>query len=75
MPPRPGTIATDLFPVQIGWEDGYAFSRDTLGLGIEWNREAVQEHRVDTTGWRPLLRRDDGAFTNWYTCQRYTSRR
>ncbi|MCH7653855.1 MAG: mandelate racemase/muconate lactonizing enzyme family protein, partial [Chloroflexi bacterium] len=25
MPRRPGSFATDLFPKQIGWEDGYAF--------------------------------------------------
>jgi galactonate dehydratase len=65
MPRRPGSFAKDLFPKQIGWEDGYAFAPDTPGLGVEFNEELAEERRVEPTGWPPLLRRDDGAFTNW----------
>ncbi len=65
MPRRPGSFATDLFPMQIGWEDGYAYALDEPGLGVEFDEEVAEERRVEPTGWPPLLRRDDGAFTNW----------
>lgn len=65
MPRRPGSFATDLFPRQIGWEDGYAYAPDEPGLGVEFDEEVAEERRVEPTGWPPLLRRDDGAFTNW----------
>jgi len=65
MPRRPGSFATDLFPRQIGWEDGYAFASDEPGLGVEFDEGVAEERRVEPTGWPPLLRREDGAFTNW----------
>ncbi len=65
MPRRPGSFATDLFPVQIEWEDGYAFAPDRPGLGVEFVEELAESRRADPTGWPPLLRRNDGAFTNW----------
>ncbi len=66
MPRRPGSFATDLFPMQISWEDGYAFvPPDRVGLGVDFNEELAEARRVDPTGWPPQLRRNDGAFTNW----------
>jgi len=65
MPRKPGTYATDLFPVQIEWEDGYAFALDRPGLGIEFDEKLAESRRVDPTGWPAMLRRNDGAFTNW----------
>jgi len=65
MPRRPGSFAQDLFPVQIGWEDGYAFCHDAPGLGIELDLEVAERNRWTPGGWPPQLRRDDGAFTNW----------
>jgi hypothetical protein len=65
MPRRPGSFATGLFPKQIGWEDGYAFAPDVPGLGVEFDEEPAEERRVQPTGWPSLLRRNDGAFTNW----------
>ena len=65
MPKRPGSIDKELFPVQIGWEDGYAFATDRPGLGVEIDESVAESSRVDPTGWPPLLRRNDGAFTNW----------
>jgi galactonate dehydratase len=65
MPKRPGTFATDLFPQQIGWEDGYAFCHDAPGLGIVFDEDAAETNRVDPQGWIPQLYRDDGAQTNW----------
>ena len=65
MPRRPGTYAADLFPVQIDWEDGYAFAPSRPGLGVEMDEELAASRPAPLTGWSPLLRRNDGAFTNW----------
>ncbi len=66
MPRRPGTYATKFFPQQIDWDDGYSFvPPDAVGLGVDFDEEAVQAHVVDPTGWPPQLRRNDGSFTNW----------
>ena len=66
MPRRPGSYATELFPQQIDWEDGYSFvPSDAVGLGVDFDEEAVQARVVDPTGWPPQLRRNDGSFTNW----------
>ena len=66
MPRRPGSFSTELFPTQIGWEDGYAFvSPDTAGLGVDFDESFAEAHRAELTGWTPQLRRNDGAFTNW----------
>lgn len=65
MPMRPGSFATDLFPVQIEWEDGYAFAPDRPGLGVEFDVDVAESRRVQPGGFPPVLRRNDGAFTNW----------
>ena len=65
MPRRPGSYATDLFPKQIEWEDGYAWCPDEPGMGVDFNEELAINKIVDPTGWPPQLRRNDGSFTNW----------
>lgn len=66
MPRRPGSYAADLFPLQIGWEDGYSYvPSDAVGLGVDFDEALAETRRVDPTGWPPQLRRNDGAFTNW----------
>jgi galactonate dehydratase len=65
MPRRPGSFATDLFPKQIKWENGYAFAPDTPGLGVDFDEALAETRQVSLTGWPPFLQRDDGAFTNW----------
>lgn len=65
MPRRPGSFASDLFPKQIGWEDGFAYIPDVPGLGVDFDEGVAEERRIPPIGWPPLLRRDDGAFTNW----------
>ena len=65
MPKRPGTIANDIFPVQISWEDGYAWCNDLPGLGIEFDSEAAEKYHTSLDGFSPFLTRNDGAFTNW----------
>ena len=38
MPRRPGSYATELFPQQIDWEDGYSFvPSDAVGLGVDFD--------------------------------------
>jgi len=65
MPKRPGTIANDIFPVQVSWEDGYAWCNDMPGLGIEFDSEAAEKYHATLDGFPPFLTRNDGAFTNW----------
>ena len=65
MPRAPGTVATDLFPAQLDWQDGYASCPETPGLGVEFNEALAETRRAPLNGWPPQLRRRDGAFTNW----------
>ncbi len=65
MPRRPGSFATDLFPQQIEWEEGYAFNPGRPGLGVDFDEAVVETRQVSARGWPPQLRRNDGAFTNW----------
>ncbi len=65
MPRAPGTYATDLFPQQIEWEDGYSWCPDAPGLGVDIDMDAAESAAVDPHGWPPRLRREDGAITNW----------
>jgi L-alanine-DL-glutamate epimerase-like enolase superfamily enzyme len=63
-PQRPGTRMTDIFPVQVDWEDGYLLPPNRPGLGIELDREAARRQPFQMTE-MPQLRRLDGSFTNW----------
>ncbi len=65
MPKQPGTVDTELFPEQIEWRDGFAFALDKPGLGVEMDESIAESRRGSGGGWPPLLRRNDGAFTNW----------
>ena len=65
MPRRPGSEHRDLFPEQIDWADGYAFAPDRPGLGVEIDESVAEDRASKPGGWPPLLRRNDGAFTNW----------
>jgi galactonate dehydratase len=65
IPRQPGTYATDLFPQQIQWDDGYAWAPDVPGLGVDFDEAVAESNRMSGTGWTPQLRRNDGAFTNW----------
>ena len=63
-PSRPGTVLTDVIPVQPEWQDGYLLPPTRPGLGIEFDREAAKK-RPFQMGQRPPLRRADGSLTNW----------
>ena len=65
MPKRPGKADRDVFPEQIEWSDGYAFAPNRPGLGVEFDEVAAEARRIKPGGWPTLLRRNDGAFTNW----------
>ncbi len=63
-PRMPGTMLTDVVPVQIPWEDGYLLPPDLPGLGIEFDRAAALANPFQLTE-IPHLHRADGSFTNW----------
>lgn len=63
-PRRPGTMLTDVVPVQMAWQDGYLLPPTRPGLGIEFDRAAARAHPFQMTE-PPHLRRADGSFTNW----------
>jgi galactonate dehydratase len=63
-PRRPGTMLTDVVPVQTEWRDGYLLAPAHPGLGIEFDRAAAKAHPFQMTE-LPHLRRADGSFTNW----------
>jgi L-alanine-DL-glutamate epimerase-like enolase superfamily enzyme len=63
-PRRPGTMLTDVVPVQMTWEDGYLLPPTRPGLGVEIDRTAARAHPFRLTE-PPHLRRTDGSFTNW----------
>jgi galactonate dehydratase len=63
-PGRPGTILTDVVPVQSEWEDGYLLPPTGSGLGIEFDREAAKKHPFDMRE-LPHLTRPDRSVTNW----------
>ncbi|MFN3973946.1 MAG: mandelate racemase/muconate lactonizing enzyme family protein [Dehalococcoidia bacterium] len=66
LPVKPMTILPDVFPVQVPWEDGYVLKPEKPGLGIEFVEEAALKYSRDYRPvFAPLLRRRDGAFTNW----------
>ena len=63
-PRRPGTMLTDVVPVQIEWQDGYLLPPTRPGLGVEFDREAAKRYPFQNVG-LPQVRREDGSFTNW----------
>lgn len=63
-PLRPGSSLTDVFPIQVAWQDGYLLPPTLPGLGIVFDREAARRRPFHPTE-PPHLQRRDGAFTNW----------
>ena len=64
-PTRPGSTLTDLFPVQVEWQDGYLLPPTRPGLGIEFDRDALRACEPARPLSSPRLRRADGSYTNW----------
>lgn len=65
MPRAPQTYATEFFPTQLNFEDGYAIPQEIPGLGVEFNESLAEQHQAPLNGWPPELHRKDGAFNNW----------
>ena len=66
MPKAPGTYATNLFPQQIEWENGYSWSPDIPGLGVDIDMDEAEAMRINPPSlFTPQLKREDGSFTNW----------
>jgi galactonate dehydratase len=64
LPRKPGSSLPDVFPEQPTWEDGYLLAPTEPGLGVAFNEEATRDHPYRPSA-GPLLRRADGALTNW----------
>lgn len=60
-----GTTLTDVFPVQVEWEDGYLLLPERPGLGVEFDPEAAALQPYRETGGAHLFRRLDGSLINW----------
>ena len=61
----PGAELTDLFPVQTPFAEGCALPSDRPGWGLEFDPAAARRYPEPPAGFAPILRRRDGAFTNW----------
>jgi len=64
LPRKTGTSLTDIFPVQVEWNDGYLLPPTKPGLGIEFDEEVAKKHPYKA-GPSPIFYREDGALTNW----------
>jgi galactonate dehydratase len=64
MPRKPGSMLTDVVPVQVPFEDGYLLPPDAPGLGIVFDEEAAKQHPFQMRE-LPHWRRLDGSVTNW----------
>lgn len=60
----PGTVLTDIFPVQVPFDDGHLLVPDRPGLGIELNEEAALAASAEPSNGIGYSRQD-GAYTNW----------
>lgn len=64
LPKRPGEALDDLFATDQIWEDGFLRCSDAPGLGIEIDIQALSHYDFRHEH-LPILRREDGSFTNW----------
>lgn len=64
LPKRPGETMADVVTGLPDWEDGYLLLNDRPGLGVEFNREALEHYPFEITE-LPHVKRPDGSFTNW----------
>ncbi len=62
---EPGTILEDVFPQQTPFERGHALPTDQPGWGISFDARAAARYPEPPNGYAPMLKRRDGAFTNW----------
>lgn len=62
---EPGTILDDVFPRQTPFASGHALPTDQPGWGITFDAAAASRYPEPPSGFAPMLKRHDGAFTNW----------
>ena len=62
----PGTVLSEVFPVQVPFADGHLLVPDRPGLGVEIDEAAAAERPYQpAAGGSVGYRRDDGSYTNW----------
>lgn len=64
LPRRPGVSLPDVVLNQPEWEDGYLLPPTAPGLGIEFDRDAIQKYPFEMQE-LPHLHRADGSVSNW----------
>jgi len=64
LPRRPGETLPHLLSTNQTWEDGFLACSDAPGLGIEIDLSALCRYGFEAEH-LPILRREDGSFTNW----------
>jgi L-alanine-DL-glutamate epimerase-like enolase superfamily enzyme len=62
---QPGTVLTDLFPVQAPYELGHLLPPTRPGLGVEIDLAAVEHYPAIVGQDCPRFHRADGSFTHW----------
>jgi L-alanine-DL-glutamate epimerase-like enolase superfamily enzyme len=65
LPRPPMSTLTELFPVQVPFENGYLLPPERPGLGIEFNEDALGDVQPPAPGPPSGFRRDDGSYANW----------
>ena len=61
----PGSALEDVFPQQTPFERGHALPTDQPGWGISFDPKSAKNYPEPPPGFAPMLKRRDGAFTNW----------
>lgn len=64
LPKRPGECVPDLIATDQNWQDGWLSCTGTTGLGLTLHPEALENYPF-VHEQLPILRREDGSFTNW----------
>jgi L-alanine-DL-glutamate epimerase-like enolase superfamily enzyme len=64
LPRKPNESLPDVVINPPLWENGYLLPSDEPGLGIEFDRQVIENYPFEITE-LPQLRRADGGFTNW----------
>lgn len=64
LPKRPGECLPDLITTDQVWDDGWLSTKGTPGLGVTLNPDALSRYPFEHKH-LPVLKREDGSFTNW----------
>lgn len=64
LPKRPGECLDDLVSTDQTWDDGWLSTAGEPGLGLTLNPDVLDQYPFAHEH-LPILRREDGSFTNW----------